>query len=171
MQTNKGLNPAADSGGGRPGSAKGDMLVLLHELLLPYEISEGRLCTYRVSHGRKGFMKPFSFFVKAIMIQFKSAAVVFLPVPHLSPQNLTTFDLTYQVCADERVSRELFKRRRRIRCVARRVGTARPLIDRSPCLHQGLRRAFRHCHLQKIRAVLLIRRFDVGQIRLADSGP
>ena len=51
MQSKKGLGSAADIGGGRPGSGEGGMLILLHDLFLSHEISEGYLCTHRVSHG------------------------------------------------------------------------------------------------------------------------
>src|SRR5258708_23036580 len=61
----------------------------------------------------------------------------------------------------ERISRELFERRqRRIGSVTREGGIARPVIDCYPCLHQSIRPAGREPNLQKVLAVLLIRRFN-----------
>jgi hypothetical protein len=61
------LNPATDIGGGRPGSAECDMLILLHELLLSDEVSTRYIHLYRVSHLKGRFMKLFSPWVKGFM--------------------------------------------------------------------------------------------------------
>ena len=59
MQTREGLCPSHDFIGSRPGSVAGDMLGLLHCLLLSYAVSEVRSHMYRVSHLKEKIMKLF----------------------------------------------------------------------------------------------------------------
>jgi hypothetical protein len=59
VQAEKLLCPTTDIGGGGSGSDTGDMLFLLHELLLAREISESYIHLFRVSHASEQFMKLF----------------------------------------------------------------------------------------------------------------
>jgi len=59
MQPKERLNPATDIGSGRLGSDECDMLILLHELLLSYEVSARYIHFYRVSHLKVRFMELF----------------------------------------------------------------------------------------------------------------
>jgi hypothetical protein len=69
MQTTKLLCPSTDFDSGRPGSGECGMLILLHDLLLSYEVSERYIHLYRVSHLKAKFMKLFSCLLKGIMVQ------------------------------------------------------------------------------------------------------
>ncbi len=62
MQTNKLLRPMADICGHRLGSNEGDMLGVLHDLLLSSEVAEDGRCTHSVPQKRKEGLKRFAFF-------------------------------------------------------------------------------------------------------------
>lgn len=69
MQTSKFLRPMADIDRGRSGSVEGDMLVVLHGLLLSSEVAEDGCYIHSVPHERKKLLKPFSCFGKSFMVQ------------------------------------------------------------------------------------------------------
>jgi hypothetical protein len=69
MQTNKLLRPTADISGRRLGSLEGEMLVVLHGLLLSSEVAEDGRSTHSVPHERKEILKRFSFFGKSARVQ------------------------------------------------------------------------------------------------------
>ena len=76
MQLGEGLCPSRDLTGGCLHFNRGDMLLMLHGLLLSHEASETSICTYRVSHLKEKFMKRFSWLLKGTIAQLKSATVV-----------------------------------------------------------------------------------------------
>ena len=59
MQMREGLGPSHNFVEGRLGSDEGDMLGLLHDLLLSRVVSEGGLHPYRVSQVKEKIMKLF----------------------------------------------------------------------------------------------------------------
>jgi hypothetical protein len=71
MQTNKLLCPAADIRRSPPGSVEGDMLGLLHDLLLSSEVAEEVHSIHSVPHERKKVLKPFLSFGKTAIVQFE----------------------------------------------------------------------------------------------------
>jgi hypothetical protein len=70
------LNPSHYIFGSRSDFVACAMLLLLHGVLLSSEVSERYIRMYRVSHFKEKFMKSFSFFLKGVIAQLKSATVV-----------------------------------------------------------------------------------------------
>jgi hypothetical protein len=71
VQMGQGLCPLHNLGWGRVGFHKGDMLVVLHGLLLSHELSERYFHLSRVSHVEEKFLKPFSCVLRLVMDQLK----------------------------------------------------------------------------------------------------
>src|SRR6266700_304696 len=57
MQVNQSLNPTTDIGGGRSISTTGDMLIVLHDLLLFHEHVLRMFCPSSMSHAQTKVMK------------------------------------------------------------------------------------------------------------------
>jgi hypothetical protein len=70
MQVGEGLSPLHDLGRGRLGSGEGDMLGLLHDLLLSGETSAVGIRTNRVPHLHMKIVKCFSGGLKQSIAQF-----------------------------------------------------------------------------------------------------
>jgi hypothetical protein len=62
MQTNKLLRPMADICGLRLGASEGDMLGVLHGLLLSSEVTEDGRSTHSVPQKRRDVLERFAFF-------------------------------------------------------------------------------------------------------------
>jgi hypothetical protein len=71
MQMHKLLRPTADISGRRLGSMEGEMLGMLHGLLLSSEVAEVGCSTHSLPHERKEVLKRFSFFGQSATVQLR----------------------------------------------------------------------------------------------------